>query len=249
MPALFALGPAAQVSDASQLAAPPPGAPTVIWVQPFATGEAAVQTDKGGPLQQRRKRLEQRDGDNPDTLRGGVREITGGIVGTILGHQDSMVGDSAETVEKKAASLLQTDLIKALNDRGLPAKQWQADASSDGPAIILSGQFVKIDEGSQLKRVAIGLGAGQSYLATQVQLFPAGQHPPAPFLAFHTEGDSGASPGVLVGGAVGSAVTSAAVGAGVSGARSSRKGTPSDLHTTAETIADYLKTYWQQQSW
>ncbi len=243
----YGIGPAAEVKAVSQLASAPVTAPDVIWVQLFATGQAEVQTDPGGPLKRRRDRLASDEGE-PETLRGAAREITGGILGTVLGHGDSMVGDDAATVEAKAATLLQSDLIKALNNSGLPAKAWTADAATDS-GIVLSGQFVSIDEGSQLRRVAIGLGAGQSYLATQVQLHALPSEGAGPFLAFHTEGDSGASPGVLVGGAIGSAVTSAAVGAGVSGARSSRKGTPSDLHDTAQTIAQYLSDYWSKQNW
>lgn len=236
---LLAIGAGAEVAEVSELAPPPGASPKILWVQPFVTSEATIQTDKGGPLQ----RL--RNGGSPGPVRSEVKDI----VGTILGHQDSMVGDSADTVASKAAAMLQSELIKALNDRGISAQTWTPAASGDAGAIVLSGQFVTIDEGSQVRRMAIGLGAGQSYLATQVQLFPADGHPPSPFLAFHTEGDSGISPGVLVGGAIGSAVTSAAVGAGISGVHSSRKGTPSDLESTAESIAKYLETYWKEQGW
>lgn len=244
---LHGIGSNAEAKDVTELAPPPSVAPQVIWVQTFATDQTQIQTDPGGPLQRRRDRMAS-DDDEPENLRNAAREVTGNIFGTILGNGDSATGGDAATVKAKAAALLQSDLIKALNDSGLPAKEWTGNATSDG-GIVLTGQFISIDEGSQLRRVAIGLGAGQSYLATQVQLHAVPGNAAGPFLTFHTEGDSGASPGVLVGGAIGSAVRSAAVGASVSGVRSSRKGTPSDLRDTAQAIAEYLSDYWSKQNW
>jgi hypothetical protein len=250
---VYALGPNAEVSQEETLGTPPATAPDKVWVVPFATNMAEVQTDPGGPLKRRAERMNgSDDSDQPETLRGALRGATGGLLGALRGDDStdaSMVGEDAATVEDRSAALLQQDLVAALQAKGLPAEAWSDKTTWPESGVIIDGQFITIDEGSQLKRVVIGLGAGQSFLATQVQIYNMPETGQGPFLVFHTDGDSGHSPGLLVGGAVGSALTSAAVGAGVSGARASKKGTPQDLKDTASSIASYLDGYWKQQGW
>lgn len=249
---LLGLGASSEVEQVDNSGQAPESAPDTVWVASFATSMAEVETDPGGPLKRRQARMDTSDdGGEPETIRGALRESIGGLLGGIRGGDDtSMVGDDAATVASKSASLLQSDLVKALNKAGIPAQAWTDGSSWPSSGIMIDGQFLTIDEGSQIRRMAIGLGAGESYLNTQVQVYELGDPEAAPFLVFHTDGDSGMAPGLLVGGAVGKAVTSsAAVGAGVSGFRGSKKGTPDDLKNTASSISTYLKGFWQKQGW
>lgn len=251
---LLGLGASAQVDAAQPVPAKvPDSAPQKVWVTAFATDPMHVQTDPGGPLARRRALAGDSDsasGNTPQGLRGALRESLGDVRKGLRGDGDNLVGEDAATVAEKAAVLLQTQLIEALKRQGIPAQAWDETDSWPDTGVLLNGQFISIDEGSQLKRTVIGLGAGQSYLSTQGQLYRTDEAQAGPFLTFHTSGDSGMAPGLLVGGAVGQAVTgAAAVGAGASGLRGSRKGTADDLRNTAASIAQYLADYWKTRNW
>jgi hypothetical protein len=117
-------------------------------------------------------------------------------------------------------------------------------------SLLLTGQFVKIDQGQKTKRMAIGLGVGASYLETQGQLRDLARPEDRPLVVFTTSGDSGVKPGVLVAGPAGAAVTGAgAAGAAVAGAGAMKSGTPRDISHTATQIAAFLQKYYEKEGW
>lgn len=246
---LLGLGASSEVEPAqgSRGVPVPASAPATVWVTPFATDQAEVHTDPGGPLKRRqtRKAIADQDDSQPETLRKTLRESVEGLLENVRGSDDSEI-----TIASKSATLLQRDLVRALNKAGIPAQAWTDGANWPSSGVMIDGQFLTIDEGNQLRRTVIGLGAGKSYLDVQVQVYDLTDPAALPFMVFSSNGDSGIAPGLLVGGAVGKAVTStAAVGAGVSGLRAVQKGTPDDLENTAASVSDYLSQYWQQQGW
>lgn len=245
------LGPSAEVESVHSggLAPAPAAAPDVVWVVPFATSMAEVKTDPGGPLKRLQNRLgvTDRDGTQTGGLRGALRESVGGVINGIRGDDES---DAPDAVVEKAASALQHDLVSALNKAGIPAQAWTRGANWPSHGLVIDGQFITLDEGSQLRRMVVGLGAGKSYMDVQVQVYDLANPGGIPFMVFYSDGDSGIRPGLLVGGAIGEAVTSAAaVGAGVSGYRASKTGTSDDLKNTATAISEYLDKYWKQNGW
>jgi len=215
--------------------------PPTVYVAAFSTNATQVQVDPGGPL----KRL----ADGQPLRQGGLLSR---LFGSPQEQAQNMVQTSNEqtAVGIQSASTLQGDLVQALTNVGIPAA-YAANYQDNMPnAVLLTGQFVSIDEGSKTKRMVIGLGAGASYLETQAQLRDLSHPENVPVLSFHTSRDSGMAPGALVGAGIGEAVTgAAAVGAGVSGVRQSRTGTSADISDTANQIAAYLKTYYQQHGW
>jgi hypothetical protein len=215
-------------------------APTV-YVAPFATDAAQVQVDPGGPLE----RLQ-----NDQSLLPSGGPLGGFLNPHAQSSEDDASSPKVSAVERRSAQSLQSDLLDALGLVGIRASRAIQYDHGIPNSLLLSGQFIKIDQGSQLKRIAIGLGAGASYLETQAQLRDLSQPQSAPILSFATEGDSGIKPGVMVAGPAGAAMTGGGVaGAAVSGARAMKTGTPEDISHTATQIAAYVKSYYEKQGW
>jgi hypothetical protein len=237
----------AQVNPGTEAAAPAglaaDGLPPTIYVAPFATDAAEVQIDPGGPLTRLREGepLLQRQHDG----------LLGGLFNP-QGDQQNPYQTSTQVSQEEvaAAATLQKHVADALRHRGVPASVASNYQVGTPNSLLLTGQFLTIDEGSKTKRIAIGLGAGASYLETQAELRDLSQPENLPILSFHTQADSGSAPGALVSGGAGAAVGgAAAVSAGVSGFRQSQTGTPSDIADTSGKIADYILQYYQKQGW
>jgi len=237
----------AQVSTTSETAPPAGlsagGLPPTIYVAPFATTAAQVQIDPGGPL----KRIE----NGEPLLQRQHRGLLGGLFNPQAEKTNPYQTSSQVTAaELDASTKMQKGIVDALRQLNIPATAAQSYQVGMGNAVLLTGQFLTINEGDKMQRIAIGLGVGASYLETQAQLRDLGRPEDLPMLSFTTQADSGNAPGVAVSGGVGAAVGgTAAIGAGVSGLRASKTGTPSDVAHTAAQIADYLKKYYQQQGW
>jgi hypothetical protein len=220
------------------------GLPPTIYVAPFATDAAQVQVDPGGPL----TRL-----SNGQPL---LQRQHGGLLSSLFNPQGSttqnpyQTSDQVSSAALQASTDMQKSIVKALQDKKIPATSaaFYSDGMTD--SLLLTGQFLTIDQGSKTKRMAIGLGVGAANLDAQAQLRDLDLPQNPPILMFHTQADTGASPGILVGGVAGAAVTgTAAIGAGVSGYRQSQSGTGSMAENTADEIADYIQKFYQQQGW
>jgi hypothetical protein len=72
-----------------------------------------------------------------------------------------------------------------------PATVVSGKPPTSSDAWIITGEFTRIDEGSRLLRMAIGLGAGRTYVDTRVAVRNASASNP-PFHSFATTGTSGA---------------------------------------------------------
>ncbi len=109
-------------------------------------------------------------------------------------------------------------------------------------AWVVSGQFIRVNQGSRLLRTTIGFGAGGTKMETRVFVYnlAAGSHVP-PFLTFETTGGSGAEPGML-----GSMDPVSLALSGVAGAA---KGLSDDTKRTARMITATLSDYMYKQGW
>jgi hypothetical protein len=237
----------AQVTPIEENAAPaglsPAGLAPTIYVAPFATNAAQVQVDPGGPL----RRLE-----NGEPL---LQRQRGSLLGGLFnphGDQQNPYQTSTQVsvAESQASDQMQQKIIRALQDRKIAATSELNYQPGMVNSLLLTGQFLTINQGDKMQRIAIGLGVGASYLETQAQLRDLGRPEQPPLLMFHTQADSGMTPGAAVSGGAGAAIAgTGAIGAGVSGFRQSQTGTGEDVANTASQIADYLKKYYQQQGW
>jgi hypothetical protein len=121
-------------------------------------------------------------------------------------------------------------------------------------AILITGNFVGIDEGNRLRRNAIDLGMGKSSLDSKVRVLLPSASGNQELIAFDAHTDSGNMPGIAVTGPVGAvagAGTAAIVGANVamSGVKSYKSASARQAKQMAEEITAQLAKYFASQGW
>jgi len=101
-------------------------------------------------------------------------------------------------IGRDAASALSERTVKRLDKLGLRATRIASDndMSLSGNFILVTGRLVDVDEGNRFTRVALGLGAGESRLKTEVHVYRVVNGEKAEVLAFTTRADSGRMPGI-----------------------------------------------------
>ena len=110
--------------------------------------------------------------------------------------------DSAETrrneVAADAAANLAVQTVKRLDQMGFSVIRIPRDddVSMPGNNLIVTGRLIDVDEGNSLTRIAVGLGAGESTLDTEVKVYRVSHGERAEVLAFTTHADSGRMPGL-----------------------------------------------------
>ena len=102
-------------------------------------------------------------------------------------------------IGRGAAVRLSAQAAKRLSKMGLPAVRVPPD--SDMPlcdnTLLVTGRLNQVDEGNRFTRIALGLGAGESRLTTEVHVFRVMHGERAEVLSFTTHADSGKMPGIL----------------------------------------------------
>jgi curli biogenesis system outer membrane secretion channel CsgG len=104
-----------------------------------------------------------------------------------------------DVIGQEAAMALSKQTAKKLDKAGLQAVRVprDSDISLQGNFLLVTGRLVEVDEGNRFTRVAVGLGAGQSRLATVVRVYRVTNGERAEVLKFTTHADSGKMPGML----------------------------------------------------
>ncbi len=101
-------------------------------------------------------------------------------------------------IGRQAAATLSEDAAKQLGKTDLPVTRISEDndAPLSGNVLLVTGRLIDVNEGNRLSRVWIGLGAGESRLATEVHVFRVVHGERAEVLVFTTYADSGKMPGI-----------------------------------------------------
>lgn len=146
------------------------------------------------------------------------------------------------------------ELVELILEMGLLAER-----AGSGPApregdIVIKGEFVSIDEGSQAYRMLIGFGAGAANLKTFVESYLVTATGLRPVESKWIEAGGGKMPGMLLpiaGGAVaGSFITSTAISGGLN---VNQEYGPESLEAAAERtageIAKVLSKAYQKRGW
>jgi hypothetical protein len=76
---------------------------------------------------------------------------------------------------------------------------WEAVLPDRANAWLVTGRFVRVNQGSRALRTAVGLGLGGTKLETEVTVYDISVSPRRKLLTFRTTGGSNAQPGVLFG--------------------------------------------------
>jgi hypothetical protein len=112
-------------------------------------------------------------------------------------------GDELTTFQQKATNVLADYLAADLSKSVLPATRHNGSSRARADAWLVTGQFVRVDQGSRALRGLIGFGAGGTKLETIVRVYDLSHLSKEPVLQFETSGGSNAEPGAIGGGMFG----------------------------------------------
>jgi Domain of unknown function (DUF4410) len=162
------------------------------------------------------------------------------------------VSDS-DTLAQAVANALAHQMVEDLRGRGFTAER-AANALPPQPNdLVIQGQFLRVNEGSQVGRFVIGLGVGATQLRTQVEIFHVTPGGWRPIKQFDTVADGARFPGaaffVASGAAGGTVATSAIIASGGGVVREVFASIDADARRTSEQIARALSDLATAQRW
>jgi len=138
------------------------------------------------------------------------------------------------------ADSLSTRLVDDIKALGLSAERAAKTAPPEINDFVIQGQFLRIDEGSQVRRFVIGFGVGATDLRTQVQMFQVTAEGWRSVKQFDTVATGARFPGaaffVAGGAAAGTVATAAIISSGVGVLREVRASIDADAERTSEQI-------------
>jgi hypothetical protein len=143
-----------------------------------------------------------------------------------------------------------------LTGRGITATCLNRGTPPTGDnVLIIDGDFTDINEGNRLRRMVIGLGAGQSTLDTVVQAYQKTDAGTQQVMDFSTHADSGYMPGAGITGPAGAAAggataaASLAVNVAAGGVKNVTSSTGYLADKTTTQIVDQVSAYYTRQGW
>lgn len=167
-------------------------------------------------------------------------------------------GSSASATSQTAAEAREqvaNEIVRELQAKGLHAVRSDAPVPAGANALIVDGDFSKIDEGTARRRLLIGLGAGKSEVSAAVRLtYKPANGAPVPLQSFVADADSGHMPGVAetggVGAAAGHLAMAAGAGAGLHGVSEVRHDSVSaDATRLGNSIAAQVMAASTEEGW
>lgn len=172
-------------------------------------------------------------------------------------------GSTAEAEQRlgrSVANAVSDTLVAELRAAGLPAARASDPVGSTGTnRLIVTGELMSIDQGNRTRRTLIGLGAGQSRVASDTNVtYSITEGGERSLLGFRADAESARKPGAVgtmgVGAATGRLASSAAVAAGTSVGGPAVTDTldPSveaDARRMARGIAEKIEDFALQQGW
>lgn len=151
-------------------------------------------------------------------------------------------GEDLEEFREELAGRLSRELVSRLNKHVMMAQRVPPDMVKPGRrALLVTGEIVRVNQGSRALRMTLGLGAGGTKLETRVVVHDLSGPEPVPILSFETTGGSNATPGAVFNLSYWAA-GAAAVGQAISGLSF-------DTVRTSREITAMLSEYMAQQGW
>lgn len=201
--------------------------PQVIVVQDFAVWPGEVKLDAG---------------------------ISGTIDETLRGNSLPPRTDQERDVGRQVANALADKLVIEIHDMGFQALRGAGLPPGAANGLVISGQFVGIDQGSRAERVAIGLGAGRSDVRVRAQVFAIGAGARTLVDEIEVDAKSGLAPGMAetmgAGALAGHLVASTLISGGVQTADESLGASVvADSDRAAKGIAKQLAAFFGRQGW
>ncbi|WP_322012101.1 DUF4410 domain-containing protein [Paraburkholderia sp. J12] len=184
-----------------------------------------------------------------------VKLDEGGMVKKLMSAGDGTSAAQKQQTALAAREQLADTLVQQLQSMGVPAMRVDGPAPAGRNALIIEGQFEKIDAGNRRRRILIGLGAGKSEVGASVAvLYQPAYGTPQPLATFSANADSGHMPGVAetagIGAAAGQVATSVAVSGGLHGVSEAKHDAVSaDTAKLAKSIVKQLTEASAKNGW
>ncbi len=191
-------------------------------------------------------------------VQAGEVQLDPGLSGTIdeTLKANALPPNTTEEAEvgRQVADALAQKLVVEIRDLGFEARQGRSLPEGVSSGLLITGQFVSVDQGNRTERVTIGLGAGRSDVRVRAQVFEV--TPSSRTLADEIEVDakSGLQPGMAetmgAGAIAGHFIASTVVSGGLQVADEAL-GTSvvADSDRAAKGIAKQLATFFGEQGW
>jgi hypothetical protein len=164
-------------------------------------------------------------------------------------------GDRSERYQlgREVARSLSEQLVAKLSERGIRAERAAPSRVPPLHAMVLKGQFVSIDEGDQMKRMVIGLGAGSTELRARVQAYQATERGLRRIAEAEADASGSKTPGMAIpvggGAAAGRAASAAVISGGMNIVREARGSLDAEAGRMAEKMAERVKAFYKRQGW
>ncbi len=159
--------------------------------------------------------------------------------------------DGAELATFKAelATALQAAQVADLNNRLVAAAPAPRHASWTRPraAWLVTGQFVRVNQGSRFLRAAFGLGLGGTKMEARIRVYDLSRPDQGAFLTFETTGGSNAEPGAIT--AFATDPLTIVIEAAIGGASGFSHGVTEDTKRTAREITAVLSDVMYRRHW
>jgi hypothetical protein len=160
--------------------------------------------------------------------------------------------DEQITEGRKLGAQIASELVVQIRNMGLPAEEAMPGITPQLNDIVIRGYLLTINQGSAVKRVAIGFGAGASELRTMVEGFQMTAQGLRKLGVGTVQAGGNKTPGAALGLATFLATANPAgliisSGAKAYGEASGRSEVTGRAQATAKEIADALKTRFQDQ--
>jgi Domain of unknown function (DUF4410) len=180
----------------------------------------------------------------------------GGILHkALVDAQGTTVAEQDQEIGSEVANTMANKIAAGINGLGLQAMIADSNAPVPPNSVIVTGEFIDIDEGNRLRRLVIGFGTGQSKLDTQIRVLAPVGGTWQTVTEFTTHSDSGDMPGAAVtmgaGAAAQGAVTAemAAANAAVGGVKAYRTAMGPMAAKSADDAVKYLAKFFASQGW
>ena len=201
--------------------------PQIVLVETFAVDPSEVRLDPG--------------------LSGTIEETLRGASGAPRTDQELRVG-------RQVADALADKLVVEIRDLGFQAQRGSAVPPGYPNALVVSGQFVSVSQGSAAEWVAIGLGAGRSDVRVRAQLFEATPRGQRLVEEIEVDAKSGLQPGMAetmgAGALAGHLLVSTAVSGGLQIVDEKYGATTvADADRAAKGLAKQLSKLFAEQGW
>jgi hypothetical protein len=175
------------------------------------------------------------------------------VAGQYAAHSTPQTAEQIATGRQLGAAIA-AQLVEEIRSMGLPAERASRQTPLQLNDIMIRGYLLSIDEGSAVKRVAIGFGAGASELKTMVEGYQVTERGLRKLGSGTLDAGASKTPGAAVplavalasGNPVGLIVSS---GMKVYGEASGNSKIEGRAEQTAKEIAAQLKTRFAEQGW